>query len=98
MEVFLAVIAVVALWSWVAQRRVAAELLESHDDDDPDTMIICRVEWHGSQCYVYRQDTGEFLGQGKDLDQAVEQMVLRGLQGNWCIPEDMAKKPEQIQP
>ena len=96
MEVFLAVIAVVALWSWVAQRRVAAELPEPNDDDD--TMITCRVEWHGSQCYVYRQDTGEFLGQGQNLDQAVAQMVLRGLQGNWCIPEDMAKKPEQIQP
>ena len=73
MEVFLAVIAVVALWSWVAQRRVSAELIESHDD--PDMMIICRVEWHGSQCYVYVKTLASSW---------VRVRILTRLLNRWC--------------
>jgi hypothetical protein len=94
-EWFLAVIAVLAAWRWLTERRVAVELTEPNDDN---TVIACRVEWHDAWCYVYRLDTEEFLGQGRDIDQAVEQMSLRGLRGNWGIPKEMATKPEQIQP
>lgn len=94
MELLAVAIAVAAVWRWLAQRSRAAELSQRDDD----TMIMCRVEWHDSQCYVYRQDNGEFLGQGEDIDQAVAQMTRRGLEGNWCMPQDMAEKPQQIQP
>lgn len=94
MELLAAVIAVAAVWWWLAQRSMAAALLELDDA----MMITCRVEWHDSQCYVYREDTGEFLGQGADIDQAVAQMTRRGLEGNWCMPLDMAAEAKQIQP
>ena len=43
------------------QKEVNAE-----EGKDTRTEITIKVEQHGTQLYVFRKDTDEFLGQGKD--------------------------------
>jgi hypothetical protein len=56
------------------------------------------VEWHEDQCYIYRKDTREFLGQGKDIASAVDNIDQRGITGDFIIPKEMATQPREIQP
>ena len=60
--------------------------------------IEVRVEWIEDHCYLYRKDTGEFLGQGRDITEAVNNIDSRGIEGDFIIPKEMANKPEQGQP
>lgn len=62
-------------------------------DDDEILLIECRVEWIGELCYIWDKDTGDFLGQGLDLESAM--VHGRKLRANteYYIPEDLAKKP-----
>jgi hypothetical protein len=42
---------------------------------DPD--VIARVENHGTLCYLFNTDSGQFLGQGKTIDDALEHASKR---------------------
>jgi hypothetical protein len=64
------------------------------EDRDQETMLIeCRVEWIGQQCYVWDNDTGDFLGQGSDLESAMTHGRKLRANTEYYIPEDLAKKP-----
>ena len=89
----LIVLAAVFLGMW-AQRKITP----TEPEQEPEPSIMCRVEWIGNQCYLYREDTDEFLGQGDDLEQIVTRLDQRGVQGCYLIPKEMATRPEQIQP
>ena len=92
MEILI-LLAAVFLGMW-AQRKIAP----TESELKPEPSIMCRVEWIGNQCYLYREDTDEFLGQGQDLEQIVDRLDQRGFQGCYLIPKEMATRPEQIQP
>jgi hypothetical protein len=97
MEVIVIVVAVwVGMWVQRVLHRITQEA--TVEEEEELDQILCRVEWIGDQCYLYRKDTDEFLGQGDDLEQIVDRLEQRGLEGCYLIPKEMATKPEQIQP
>jgi hypothetical protein len=93
MEILI-LVAALFLGMWIrgrSQSEMAAE------EEEPDS-ILCRVEWIGNQCYLFREDTDEFLGQGNDLEQIVAGLDQRGVAGSYLIPKEMVTRPQQIQP
>jgi hypothetical protein len=98
MEVMIIAAAVWAgMWAQRVLNRITQEAHAELAEEELD-QILCTVEWIGDQCYLYRKDTNEFLGQGDDLEQIVDRLEQRGLEGCYLIPKEMATKPEQIQP
>jgi hypothetical protein len=85
----------VFLGMWIRGQLTPAEI---DPEQEESVQIICTLEWIGDQCYLYRTDTGEFLGQGADLEQIVARLDQRGVQGCYLIPKEMVTRPEQIQP
>jgi hypothetical protein len=75
------------------------ELRATLEDDvaAPDSVVI-RAEWHDEQVYIYREDTGEFLAQGKDVETAIKSIPASPRDIEYHIPETMATKPKEIQP
>ena len=66
---------------------------------DQITRIELRAEWHNDICYLYRKDTNEFVGQGQDVDSAIQN--AHGLDDacEYVIAKDnMVNKTQQIQP
>jgi hypothetical protein len=63
------------------------------EDDDEIQLIECRVEWIGELCYVWDKDTGDFLGQGLDLESAMISGRKLKTNAEYYVPEDLAKKP-----
>ena len=86
-----------AVWlgMWIRGQLTPAEM--DPEDEEP-VQIMCTLEWVGDQCYLYRKDTGEFLGQGNDLEQIVTRLEQHGAEGSYLIPKEMVTKPQQIQP
>lgn len=87
------VLAALFLGMWIRGRSQ-----QETDTEQKDHSILCRVEWIGNQCYLFREDTDEFLGQGADLGQIVAGLDQRGVAGSYLIPKEMVTKPEQTQP
>ena len=56
--------------------------------------IEVNVEWHNNQCYLYRKDNGEFLGQGTSVEEAIKYITKLIENVEYYIPSEMAKKPE----
>jgi hypothetical protein len=85
-----------AVWlgMWIRGQLTPAEI----DPEEEPVQIMCTLEWVGDQCYLYRKDTGEFLGQGNDLEQIVTRLEQHGAEGSYLIPKEMVTKPQQIQP
>lgn len=84
-------------------RRLLDELEKvrnQEDTPDPAAKSIewVDVEWHQGQAYLWRQRDRKFLGQGPDLDTAIErcQNLEPGIE--YRIPKEMAKSPDSIQP
>ena len=63
------------------------------EDNDEIELIECRVEWIGELCYVWDKDTGDFIGQGLDLESAMIHGRKLKTNAEYYIPEDLAKKP-----
>ena len=76
------------------------ELRATLEDEPASTeeSVDVRAEWIGDQVYIYREDTGEFLAQGVDVESAIRSIPASDHDVAYHIPEDMAKKPEQGQP
>jgi hypothetical protein len=85
----------VFLGMWIRDQLTPAEM--DPEQEEPD-QVMCTLEWVGDQCYLYRRDTGEFLGQGETLEQIVDRLEQRGAEGSYLIPKEMVTKPQQIQP
>jgi len=56
--------------------------------------IEVNAEWHHGQCYLYRKDNGEFLGQGTSAEDAIKNITRLIENVEYYIPSEMAKKPE----
>ena len=63
------------------------------EDNDEIELIECSVEWIDQQCYVWDKDTGDFIGQGLDLESAIISGRKLKTNAEYYIPEDLAKKP-----
>jgi hypothetical protein len=89
-----------AVWAGMWAQRVLNRMTQEATVEEEEELanILCTVEWIGDQCYLYRKDTNEFLGQGANLDDIVSGLEQRGVEGCYLIPKEMATKPEQIQP
>ena len=74
------------------------ELRATLEDDLAPTAVDIRAEWVDNQVYIYRQDTGEFLAQGLDVEAALKRIPNTGRNVEYHIPEAMAEKPQQTQP
>ncbi len=94
MEILI-LLAALFLGMWI--RGQLSQPTGDQDQEEPDS-ILCRVEWIGDQCYLFREDTDEFLGQGADLEQIVAGLDQRGVAGSYLIPKEMVTRPQQIQP
>lgn len=84
-------------------RRTFAEIqtirdgLEDQQDEDVDSVDVT-AEWVGDEVYVYREDTGEFLAQGKSVEAAIKSIPPGPRNVNYNVPEDMVNKPQAVQP
>ena len=68
--------------------------LDIKEEDTPAENVDVTAEWINDQVYIYREDTGEFLAQGKDVESAVKSIPAGDRDIAYHIPETMAKKPE----
>ena len=80
-----------------------ADLLKRYsslkDADTPkSSQIELRADWVNDICYLYRKDTNEFVGQGRDVDSAIANASGLDDSCDYVIAKDMVKKPEQGQP
>lgn len=86
----------------VADPKRFADLLSRLDaikqEEATPTRIELRAEWVNDICYLYRKDTNEFVGQGRDVDSAIKNAPALDAACDYVIAKDMANKPEQIQP
>lgn len=59
--------------------RIRKEIgtLEDALSEAEDEKILCRVEQHNEQFFVYNNDTNEFMAQGKDLPELREKIRAR---------------------
>ena len=74
------------------------DLLNRYALEDADTagpVVDVDAEWVKDQVYLYRKDTGEFLGQGADIHSAIGNITKLTPGVSYEIPADRAKKPEQ---
>ena len=74
------------------------ELRATLDDEPKPVSVDVRAEWIGDQVYIYREDTGEFLAQGKDVESAIQSIAAGARDCEYHIPEDMVNKPPASQP
>ena len=68
-------------------------------DLDEDTVTVAvTADCVNNQIYIYREDTGEFLAQGADIDTAIANCIKMTPGVSYEISSKMANKPEQTQP
>jgi hypothetical protein len=79
-------------FSQLEQVRAGLDL----EEDTPAEDVDVTAEWINGQVYIYREDTGEFLAQGADVESAVKSIPAGDRDRAYHIPEAMAKKPEQV--
>jgi hypothetical protein len=60
--------------------------------------IELRVEWQGDHCYLYRVDTDEFVGQGRDVESAINNASRLVPNSEYVISKEMVDKPKQNLP
>jgi len=55
-------------------RSALDQFIEANQPEDQASQVPVRVEWVGTNCYLYRTDTEEFLAQGTSISQAIERV------------------------
>lgn len=95
-------------WYWHAHRMFAmlsrnpepmidiltrVQRRQQDNDEDEAELVECSVEWIGDQCYIWDKSTGDFLGQGPDLESAITHGRRLRANTEYHIPADLAKKP-----
>lgn len=73
-----------------------ADILQEHSQKTPEDVkrIHLRVEWIGSVCYLYRQDTNEFVGQGASAEDAIERAHNLDPACEYTVDKDRVNKPD----
>ena len=72
--------------------------LASRIEAKPKAQIELRAEWLGGHCYLYRKDTDEFVGQGVDVEAAINNAHRLVPDTDYVISREMVKKPQETQP
>ena len=69
-------------------------LLKELEEDDEETIsaILIKVEKYGDQIYFWDRDTGDFIIQGRDMNEIVEKCAKYFPQRNFCIEQDDVEK------
>ena len=78
-----------------------SKILTKYAEDleaDATQVIELRVEWQGDHCYLYRKDTNEFVGQGRDVESAINNAHRLVPNSEYVISKEMAIKPRETQP
>ena len=70
------------------------QLRDLKDLEDDTAVVAVRAEWIDKEVYLYREDTGVFLAQGRDVHTAISTITQLTPGVSYEIPADMAKKPE----
>ena len=96
---------------WVQWRMTITDLLANPEryakilakytetlEADTAQQIELRVEWTDAACYLYRKDTGEFVGQGPDVESAINNAHRLVPNSQYVISKEMATRPKEIQP
>lgn len=76
-------------------RDLLNRYVEEDESGESGSVVDVDVEWVNDQVYLYRKDTGEFLGQGADIHTAIGSITKLTPGVSYEIPADRAKKPEQ---
>ena len=69
-------------------------LLEEQEDDDEETIsaVLIKVEKYDDQIYFWDKDTGDFIIQGKDMNEIVEKCKKYFPERYFCIEEEDVEK------
>ena len=69
-------------------------LLEEQEDDDEETIsaVLIKVEKYDDQIYFWDRDTGDFIIQGKDMNEIVENCKKYFPERYFCIEEEDVEK------
>jgi len=59
-------------------------------DDQPEIELVAEV--NNGQIYLWRKDTLEFVGQGKTIEEIIEQLTKHGDHGHYRISKEMVDK------
>lgn len=66
--------------------------LEQEQDDEEVLAILVEVQKYGDQIYFWDKDTGDFLVQGKDMDEIVSKCLKYFPDKYFCIEKEDAEK------
>ena len=67
-------------------------LEELEDDDEEISAVLIKVEKVGDQIYFWDRDTGDFLIQGKDMNEIVEKCNKYFPERYFCIEQEDVEK------
>ena len=69
-------------------------LLEELEEDDEETIsaVLIKVEKYDDQIYFWDRDTGDFIIQGKDMNEIVEKCKKYFPERYFCIEEEDVEK------
>lgn len=69
-------------------------LLEELEEDDEETItaVLIKVEKVDDQIYFWDRDTGDFIIQGKDMNEIVDKCAKYFPQRNFCIEQEDVEK------
>ena len=65
---------------------------EQEDDEDEISAVLIKVEKVGDQIYFWDRDTGNFIIQGKDMNEIVEKCGKYFPERYFCIEEEDVEK------
>ena len=86
--VFLVIFVLVILYKNSSQSLQQEEL----DNDEEISAILIKVEKYDDQIYFWDRDTGDFIIQGRDMNEIVEKCAKYFPQRNFCIEQDDVEK------
>ena len=67
-------------------------LLEEQDDEETISAVLIKVEKYDDQIYFWDRDTGDFIIQGKDMNEIVEKCKKYFPERYFCIEEEDVEK------
>jgi hypothetical protein len=62
--------------------------ISQDEEPDADAEINIKVEQHGEQIYVFRKDTHEFLGQGRNYDELLKILQSKFKDVKFAVSEE----------
>jgi hypothetical protein len=67
-------------------------LLEEQDDEETISAVLIKVEKYQDQIYFWDRDTGDFIIQGKDMNEIVDKCKKYFPERYFCIEQEDVEK------